>query len=249
MVARYELVAIDAYNNGKVLDTKTGSKLTLQQLDLFTTTFTSPEHLTFYLKEKGYLQDFEPINYAAVYKANKTDRYLNCFYKNDTDIINLAKSSSSNNKVNEYCGVYRKIINEFFQIIKSKKRKEFLDHILINKYINEYVYNKIIDYLVKFKNNAPYKVLLMIERQITRELTKEYLQVRKLYEAIKTFKMYKVKLEVEQKNNKRKIIKGEYNEPYIEYLITRANKGDDNAHEELMAMELEKTKELNLRRS
>jgi len=249
MVARYELVAIDAYNNGKVLDTKTGTKLTLQQLDLFTTTFSSPEHLTFYLKEKGYLDDFNPINYVAVYKVNKTNRYLNCYYKNDTDIIKLAKSSSDNNKVNEYNGIYRKIINEFFQIIKSKKRKEFLEYILINRYINEYVYNKIIDYLVKFKNNAPYKELIKTEKQITRELTKEYLQVRKLYDAIKTFKMYKAKLETDYENNKRKIIKGEYNDPYIEYLITRANNNDDNAYEELMNIELEKTKGLNLRRS
>ena len=249
MVARYELVALDSYNNGKVLDTKTGSKLTLQQLDLFTTTFVSPEHLTFYLKSKGYLEAFNPINYVAVYKVNKTDRYLNCYYKNDTDIISLAKSSSDNNKVNEYNGVYRKIINEFFQIIKSKDMKGFLDYTLINRYINEYVYNKIIDYLVKFKNNAPYKELIKIERQITRELTKEYLQVRKLYDAIKTFKMYKAKLEVDHKNNKRKVINGEYSDPYVEYLIVRANNGDDNAYEELMSMELDKTKQLNLRRT
>lgn len=249
MVARYELVAIDSYNNGKVLDTKDGTKLTLQQLDLFTTTFSSPEHLTYYLKEKGYLDGFNPINYVAVYKVNKTDRYLNCYYKGENEIINLAKTSSDNNKVNEYSGAYRKIINEFFQIIKSKKRKEFLDYALINRYINEYVYNKIIDYLVKFKNNAPYKELIKIERQITRELTKEYLQVRKLYDAIKTFKMYKAKLETEYENNKRKIIKGEYNDPYVEYLIIRANNDDDNAYEELMSMELDKTKQLNLRRS
>ena len=53
MIARYELVAIDAYNNGKVIETKTGTKLTLQEIDLFTTKFSSPEHITYYLQKKG----------------------------------------------------------------------------------------------------------------------------------------------------------------------------------------------------
>lgn len=249
MNARYELVALDSSNNGRVIDAKTNSKLTLQQLDLFTTKFSSPEHLTFYLKSKGYLDNFNPVNYVALYRANKEERYLNCYYKNETDIINLANSTKDSNKVNEYSGIYRKIVNDFFQIIKSKEMKGFLDYVLINKYINEYIYNKIIDYIIKFKNNVPYKQLLIIERQITRELTKEYLQVRKLYGAIKTFKEYKAKLEIGQLNNKRKIIKGEYQESYIEYLIEKANLGDKNAYEELMNMELDKTKELNLRRS
>ena len=62
------------------------------------------------------------------------------------------------------------------------------------------------------------------------------MQIRKLYIVINIYKRKKNIKEIKSK----KVI-GESNDPYIEYLITKANLGDSNAYEELKNMDLEKT--------
>jgi len=247
MNARYELVGVDSQNKGKVIESKKGTKLTLQELDLFTTLFSSPQELTMYLKQKGYLDDFHPVNYVAIYKVNNTHRYVNCCYKSETDIITLAKSSKNTNKVNERCGILRNLLNTLFCSITSANMQGFLEFALTNRYINEYIYKKMIEYKKAVLHYATYNETTQLQRQITNELTKEYLQVRKLYDGLNAYKARKRRIDIDFGEIKKVVITGNTDEPYINYLVQRANKGDENAYEELMGMELEKTRGLKLR--
>ena len=49
MVARYELVAVDEHKNGHLIVSKKGPKLTLQEIDLFTTLFETPASFATYM--------------------------------------------------------------------------------------------------------------------------------------------------------------------------------------------------------
>lgn len=177
MVARYELVAVDEHKNGHLIVSKKGPKLTLQEIDLFTTLFKSSEEMTLYLDRKNYLNGIKPVKYVALYTANKAKRYVDCCYKEDQDIISLAISSKETNKVNIYNSASIKLINTLLY-----SDGEMLDFLYENKYINDHIYQKMLEY------KASYTGAQRLQLQIERELTKEYLQIRKLYSGIKAFR-------------------------------------------------------------
>ena len=108
MVGRYELVAVDKNKKGKIIASKNNKKLTLQEADIFTSLFQDKNELAYYLCSKGYI-DETPEMFVLLYHTNKKSRYLNCLYKENNDIIKIAKASKENNKVN----IYNSLVNYY----------------------------------------------------------------------------------------------------------------------------------------
>lgn len=221
MVGRYELVAVDKNKKGKIIVSKNNKKLTLQEADIFTSLFQDKNELAYYLCSKGYI-DETPEMFVLLYHTNKKSRYLNCLYKENNDIIKIAKASKENNKVNIYNSLFGKLLSYLIRNADS----EFIEYAYHYKYINKYVYDKLLEYRYNKSNS--------IINAIERELSKEYLQVRKLYSIIKLYNNKKVD------NSLRRKIVGESNDPYIDYLVEKANMGSESAYEELKQMDLEK---------
>lgn len=218
MTGRYELVAVNYSKKGQIIQSKNNKKLTLQDADIFTSLFNNKDELTYYLRNKGYI-DFEPKMYVLLYKANKKLRYLDCLYKEDEPIITLARSSKKDNKINTFNSTFGYSLSFLIRNADTN----FIEYAYNYKYINKYVYDKLIEYRHNKSN--------LIVKSIERELSKEYLQIRKLYSIIKLYKNSKM--------NKK--VTGESEDPYIQYLIEEANKGNENAFDELKQMDLEKT--------
>lgn len=227
MVGRYELVAVDKNKNGKIIVSKDNKKLTLQEADIFTSLFNDKNELAYYLYSKGYINE-KPEMFVLLYHINKKCCFLNCLYKEDNDIITLAKSSKENNKINTYNSIFGKILSYLIRNVNS----DFIEFAYNYKYINKYVYDKLIEYRYNRSNG--------IVKSIERELSKEYLQIRKLYSIIKIYNNLdkKDKVKIAEYNTRK--VTGESNDPYIEYLIGKANMGYENAYEELKQMDLEK---------
>lgn len=226
MVGRYELVAVDKNRNGKIIPSKNGKKLTLQEADIFTSLFNNKTELAYYLYQKGYIE-YEPENFYLLYHANKKIRYIEVLYKCDERIIPLARSSREINKINPYNSVFGSLVSYLLRKVNT----ELIEFAYNNKYINKYVYEKLIEY----KHNPCNHTIQNIEK----ELAKEYLQIRKLYTVIKLYSNKKIN------NKQRRKIIGSTNDPYLEYLIDLANAGSESAYEEIKQMDLEKT--LNLK--
>lgn len=218
MNGRYELVAVDYNKRGQIIQSKNKKKLTLQDADIFTSLFNNKEELTYYLRKKEYI-NYNPKMYVLLYKANKKLRYLDCLYKEDEEIIKLARSSKKDNKIN----TYNRTFGYLLSFLIRNADTNFVEYAYHYKYINKYVFDKLIEYRHNKSN--------LLVKSIERELSKEYLQTRKLYSIVKIYK-----------NNKmNKKVTGESEDPYIQYLIDEANKGNENAFEELKQMDLEKT--------
>ena len=179
MVGRYELVAVDKNKKGKIIASKNNKKLTLQEADIFTSLFQDKNELAYYLCSKGYI-DETPEMFVLLYHTNKKSRYLNCLYKENNDIIKIAKASKENNKVNIYNSLFGKLLS---YLIRNADN-EFIEYAYHYKYINKYVYDKLLEYRYNKSNS--------IIKAIERELSKEYLQVRKLYSIIKLYNNKKV---------------------------------------------------------
>ena len=236
MVGRYELVAVDKNGRGKVVVSKNKKKLTLQSADIFTGLFNNKDDLGFYLYQKGYI-DYNPSKFVLLYKVNKTSKFLDCLYSDDKEIIKLAKSSRENNKINTYSTVFGYL---FSYLIKNADT-EFIEYAYYHKYINKYIYDKILEYRDSIKNRSNNANIIV--RSIERELAKEYLQVRKLYSIIKIYRNRKM---VDITINVKRTVVGESDDPYINYLICQVKNGNEDAYEELKGMDLEKTLSLKM---
>lgn len=221
-MGRYELVGFNEHLKGKIIKTKTGNKLTILEADKFTTLFNNSADLTNYLYKKGYLNDLKIVDYALLYKYNKSNRYIECLYSQDRKLVEI------NNPNNIY---FKQLITYLLNNVNTTLPELAHNHF----YINDYIYNKLLEYRILLRVGSV-KELNKIFRDIEKELSKEYLQIRKLYIVIN---MYKRKKNIKEIKSKKVI--GESNDPYIEYLITKANLGDSNAYEELKNMDLEKT--------
>ena len=208
MVGRYELVAVDKSGIGKIIISKNKKKLTLQSADIFTGLFNNKDELAFYLYQKGYI-DYNPSKFVLLYKVNKTSKFLDCLYKEDSEIIKLAKSSRENNKINTYSNVFCYL---FSYLIKNADT-EFIEYAYNHKYINKYVFDKLIEYRDSVKNRSNTNIII---KSIEKELSKEYLQVRKLYSIIKIYRNRKM---VDITINVKRTVVGESDDPYIDYLI------------------------------
>ena len=134
MVGRYELVAVDKNKKGKIIASKNNKKLTLQEADIFTSLFQDKNELAYYLCSKGYI-DETPEMFVLLYHTNKKSRYLNCLYKENNDIIKIAKASKENNKVNIYNSLFGKLLS---YLIRNADN-EFIEYAYHYKYINKYV--------------------------------------------------------------------------------------------------------------
>ncbi len=216
-MGRYELVGYDRNLKETIIKTKTKKKLTILEADKFTTLFQDTNDLTYYLYNKGYLNDLLISHYLLQYKYNKTNKYFDVLYNKDKEII---KATNKNNKLFKYL-----IINLLKNI--SSNIPEMAHN---NSYINDYIYNKIEEYRILSKVGSLNETKKIVN-DIERELLKEYLQIRKLYIFTNLYK----------ENNKQIKIIGESTDPYIQYLIEKANRGDRKAYEELKDMDLEKT--------
>ena len=235
MVGRYELVAVDKNGIGKVIVSKNKKKLTLQNADIFTGLFNNKDELAFYLYQKGYI-DYNPSKFVLLYKVNKTSKFLDCLYKEDSEIIKLAKSSRENNKINTYSNVFCYL---FSYLIKNADT-EFIEYAYNHKYINKYVFDKLIEYRDSVKNRSNTNIII---KYIEKELSKEYLQVRKLYSIIKIYRNRKM---VDITINVKRTVVGESDDPYIDYLINQVKNGNEDAYEELKGMDIEKTLSLKM---
>lgn len=226
-MGRYELVGFDENKKGKVIKTKNSKKLTILEADEFTTLFNNSHELSYYLYKKDYLDDFIPLEYCLLYKHNKMNRFIECLYSDSREIVLLGQNLNGMSKDFVYLLSYLiKNINTMFPEYAHE-----------SKYINDYIYNKILEYRALYKKEN-FKELNRIIYQIKRELLKEYLQIRKLYTFIrKNKKETNIKLSV-------KVI-GSTDDSFINYLIESANNGNFESYEELKNMDLEKT--LNLR--
>ncbi len=219
-MGRYELVCFDKNLNIKIIKSKTGKKMTILEADKFTTLFTDSADLTNYLYKRGYLKDKEILYYALAYKYNKSNRYFDCLYKNDRKLIEINNINNS-------------LFNKLVMYLLTNVNTLLPEYAHNHSYINDYIYNKLLEYRV-LKKVGSVNELNKIHRDIIKELAKEYLQIRKLYMLEHIYKEKNVS------NDIRKV-KGESDDPYIEYLIEKANIGDIDAYEELKNMDLEKT--------
>ena len=235
MVGRYELVAVDKSGIGKIIISKNKKKLTLQSADIFTGLFNNKDELAFYLYQKGYI-DYNPSKFVLLYKVNKTSKFLDCLYSDDKEIIKLAKSSRENNKINTYSTVFGYL---FSYLIKNADT-EFIEYAYNHKYINKYVFDKLIEYRDSVKNRSNTNIII---KSIEKELSKEYLQVRKLYSIIKIYRNRKM---VDITINVKRTVVGESDDPYIDYLINQVKNGNEDAYEELKGMDIEKTLSLKM---
>ena len=235
MVGRYELVAVDKNGRGKVVVSKNKKKLTLQSADIFTGLFNNKDELAFYLYQKGYI-DYNPSKFVLLYKVNRGSKFLDCLYKEDSEIIKLAKSYRESNKINTYSTVFGYL---FSYLIKNADT-EFIEYAYNHKYINKYVFDKLIEYRDSVKNRSNTNIII---KSIEKELSKEYLQVRKLYSIIKIYRNRKM---VDITINVKRTVVGESDDPYIDYLINQVKNGNEDAYEELKGMDLEKTLSLKM---
>lgn len=222
MTGRYELVALNNQNQGKIIVSKNEKKLTLQEADLFTGLFNNKEELSHYLTSKGYL-DFIPKKFVLLYVYNKKNKYLDCLYKEDEKILQLARESKEG-KI-KTSNVY---FNYLVLYLLKNANYDLIEFMYDFKYINKYLYDKLCEYK-ETKSQS-------IVQSIKRELSKEYSQIRKIYTLEKQNKT----------NQKRKKVAGTSDDPYIEYLIEKANQNNEEAYEELKQMDLEKTLNIKL---
>lgn len=240
MVGRYELVAVGKNGKGNIITSKNEKKLTLQEADIFTSLFNDKNELSYYLYSKGYITE-TPEMFVLLYHVNKKCCYLKCLYKEDNEFIKIAKGSKGNNKVDTNNSLFCTLLSF---LIKNADN-DFVEYAYDHKYINKYIYDKLIEYKYNKSN--------YIIKAIAKELSKEYLQVRKLYSIMKIYNNVNKSIceETINKNNEQHIINvedkvlrrkivGESSNPYIEYLIEKANMGCENAYEELKGMDLEK---------
>lgn len=223
MAGRYELVAVDYCNKGKVIQSKNGGKLSLAEADIFTGLFNNKEELNYYLFKKEYI-DFNVKKFVLLYYVNKKSRYFDCLYKEDRDLISLAHLFKKNKKVS----TNNSLLNYLVSYLVKNNNDDFIEYAYSHKYINKYLYEKLLEY--RYGNNK------LIIKNIINELSKEYLQIRKIYELKKNY----------NKNIVDKKVIGSSDDPYIQYLIDKANNNDENAYEELRLLDLEKTMNLKM---
>ena len=117
---------------------------------------------------------------------------------------------------------------------------EFIEYAYNHKYINKYVFDKLIEYRDSVKNRSNTNIII---KSIEKELSKEYLQVRKLYSIIKIYRNRKM---VDITINVKRTVVGESDDPYIDYLINQVKNGNEDAYEELKGMDIEKTLSLKM---
>lgn len=222
MLGRYELVGINYNNQGTIIPTKNGKKLTLKEADLFTSLFENKDELYYYLNQKG-LINFVPQKFVLIYKCYRQTKYIECIYKDNKELVNMINPTNTN-KINSNNYYFKYMVTFLTKYMDN----ELIEYAYEKKYINQYIYEKLIEYKKTRKE--------FILNKIKQELSKEYLQVRKLYTIIQLYKT----------NNFEKKVTGTSVDPYIEYLIQKANNNDENAYEELKQMDLEKTHKLKM---
>lgn len=142
------IVGFNELNHKKnIKEVKT--KVELATIDIGTLRFNNEEHLLAYFRNKGII-DFDHASIYITYQMDGT-KYLPVVYKNYNYLLHFARNGATEVNINDYefIKIVDKLINDcrnkgYFRFMKDKK---YLNNYLINK-ITEYIYNP---------DNIPYK--------------------------------------------------------------------------------------------
>lgn len=125
------------------------TKVELATIDNGTLRFDNEEHLLSYFRNKGVI-DFEHASIYITYQMDGT-KYLPVIYKNYNYLLHFAHNGSTEVNINDY--EFIKIVDN---LINNCRKKGYFRFMKDKKYLNNYLINKITEYIYN-PDNIPYK--------------------------------------------------------------------------------------------